>query len=173
MSPSLSIPSRRRAVQGRAGVYVWELLVVVPLVLLMLLGVIEYGFIYLNLRHLATASRTGTKIAAEQAVFDIMAIKDEVDRHLLSAGFASGSAEVILQHNVGGPTTVISSAGAPVHFYPTTPALPGAATVPEGCVRVTVCVPLTLLTPDLLSAFGFSVASLTAQQTVTFAYEAL
>lgn len=170
-SPS---PRLRRVVASRRGLYVWELVVVVPLVLMVLLGVVEYGFVYINQRHLAMAARTGAKIAAEQATFDIVVIKDEVDRHLLSAGFASGATEVILQHNVGSMTpVVISSLGTPVGAYPTTPALPDATLLPEGCVRVTVIVPMTLLTPDLLSAFGFSLSTQATQQTTTFAYEAL
>ncbi len=158
----------------RRGVYIWELVVVVPFILLLLLGVIEYGFVYINQRHLAMAARTGAKIAAEQAIFDVAAIKDEVDRHLLSAGFAGSATEVILQHNVGSPVpVVISSLGTPVGPYPTGPALPDASVVPEGCVRVTVLVPFTMLAPDLLAAFGFSLSSQQAQQTTTLSYEAL
>ena len=158
--------------RSRVGIYVWELLVVVPVVLLILLGLIEYGLVYVNLRHLAMASRTGAKIAAEQSSFDIVAIQTEVDRHLLSSGFVSGSNEVILQHNVGSPsTTVISSASSSTATYPTTPALPDSSVIPAGCVRVTVIVPLGVLTPDLLAMFGFSVQNRSAQQTTTFAYE--
>jgi uncharacterized membrane protein len=171
----LATPIRPRShAARRRGVYIWELVVVVPLILMLLLGVIEYGFVYINQRHLAMAARTGAKVAAEQAIFDINAIKDEVDRHLLSAGFASGSTEVVLQHNVGSPMTiVVSSLGAPVGPYPTGPALPDATLLPEGCVRVSVVVPFTLLTPDLLAAFGLSLSTQKAQQTTTLAYEAL
>ena len=166
-------PVRLHRRRPRSGIYVVEILTVVPLVLLALLAVIEFGLLYINFRHVAAASRTGAKIAAEQMVFNIAAIKTEVDRHLLSAGFSAGSSEVILQHNVGSVVPiVISSAGMiPVAPYPTTPTLPLAAVVPEGCVRITVAVPMSLLTPDLLALFGYSVATQTKTKTVTFPYE--
>lgn len=146
---------------------------VVPVLMIVLLGMIQYGLLFLNLRHLALASRTGAKIAAEQAVFDITQIKNEVDRHLLSAGLSSGAGVVVLEHNVGSPvTTIISSdpgASCPLPDLK----LPDATVVPEGCVRVTVCVPVTVLTPDLLFTFGFTFLGRDAHQSTLLAFEAL
>ncbi len=168
----MSVYRPRNHRHARHGIQALELLIVVPLLTILLLAVVEFGLIYLNLRHLAFASRTGTKIAAEQASFDITLIKTEVDRHLRSAGLLSNSQVVVLEHNVGGTYTQISSNPSITCPLPTI-ALPDATVVPEGCVRVTVCVTVNVLTPDLLATFGLSLASRQATESTLFVYEAL
>ncbi len=168
----MTVHRHRNHHRARHGLQALELLFVVPLLTILLLAVVEYGLIYLNLRHVALASRTGAKIAAEQASFDITIIKTEVDRHLRSAGLLSNSQVVVLEHNVGGTYTVISSDPMITCPLPSI-VLPDATVAPEGCVRVTVCVAVTVLAPDLLATFGLSLATHQATESTLFVYEAL
>jgi hypothetical protein len=154
-----------------------ELLVGLPVLLILLLAIVEFGLVMDKLQQVALASRTGAGMAAQQSssAFNVAAIKAEVDRQLLTAGISSGSCEVLLQHNVGTSTPVIlpSGSGSCTCSSPTIPPLPSSAIVPDGCVRVTVCVRLSALAPDLLSSFGLSIQGLQVLQTTTLAYEAL
>ncbi len=152
-----------------------ELLVGLPILLISLLAIVEFALIMDKLQQVALASRTGAGMAAQQTSFNVASIKTEVDRQLLTAGISSGSCEVLLQHNVGTSTPVIipSGSGTCTCSSPSIPPLPTSAFVPDGCVRVTVCVRLSALAPDLLSSFGLSIQGLQVLQTTTLAYEAL
>jgi TadE-like protein len=168
--PHLPTPSRRR------GLGAVELLVGLPILLILLLAIVEFALIMNKLQQVALASRTGAGMAAQQSSssFNVAAIKTEVDRQLCTAGINSGSCEVLLQHNVGSSAPVVipsGAVGACPCTSPATPALPTSAVVPDGCVRVSVCVRLSALAPDLLSSFGLSIQGLQVLQTTTLAYE--
>jgi hypothetical protein len=160
---------------GRRGLGALELLVGLPILLILLLAIVEFALVMNKLQQVALASRTGAGMAAQQSSsnFNVAAIKTEVDRQLLTAGISSGSCEVLLQHNVGTSTPVVipSGSGTCTCSSPSTPPLPTSALVPDGCVRVTVCVRLLALAPDLLSSFGLSIQGLQVLQTTTLAYE--
>ena len=172
--PTISLPTLP---SGRRGLGALELLVGLPILLILLLAIVEFALIMDKLQQVALASRTGAGMAAQQlsSLFNVAAIKTEVDRQLLTAGISSGSCEVLLQHNVGTSTPVVipSGSGTCTCMSPTTPALPASSVVPDGCVRVTVCVRLSALAPDLLSSFGLSIQGLQVLQTTTLVYEGL
>jgi hypothetical protein len=156
---------------------VLEFILVFPFVLLAVIAVVEFGLMFGNAKHVPAASRTGAKLAAQSGTLDaatVAAIKTEVDRQLVSAGFVFGSTEVVLQHNVGSATTVVISSlgGSGSGNFQMLPALPDSTVVPKGCVRVTVNVSTAAYTPDLLSAFGISVQDQDTSASTTFAYEA-
>lgn len=154
---------------GRSGAVIVELILAMPILFISLLVVAEFGMVMANLKQVALASREGAKIAAETAGLSpantaatAAAIRSAVDDRLESAKFGpSATVGVRLDHTVGGG----GSAADGTCPSPAGPALPSDA------VRVTVCVELTKLTPNLLAAFGFDISSSTVEQTTTLDYE--
>jgi Flp pilus assembly protein TadG len=156
-------PSRPRR---RTAAVTLELILALPVLVIALLVVIEFGVLMANLKHVAAASRDGAKLAAETAPLGAgataAALRSAIDRRLESAGFGAGAAQgVTLRHTVGSGSVVTDG----ICSDPTTPAMP------DDAVRVTVCVELTRLAPDLLATFGFSLAGKVAEHTTTFHYE--
>jgi Flp pilus assembly protein TadG len=157
--------SRRRA--GRGGVTVLELVVVAPVMVIFLAAVIEFGLILANVKYLPMASRAGAKILAEtpaanlDTLATLSAVANAVDQ-VLATGQMS-SCRVIIEKNVGGygsQQTGNCNCTAPV-----------APAIPTGGVRVTVCVPVTQLTPDLLGVFGFCITNRLAHATTAYPHE--
>jgi hypothetical protein len=155
----------------RRGVVTFELIVTLPILIIFLAAVIEFGLILANAKQVSLASRAGAKIAAESpAPFGpgtLAAIRAAVDRQLETAGFGpNASVGISLQHSIsyGGATPQTSGDCS----SPGSPSLPTGG---DGAVRVTVCVELSKLTPDLLSTFGFSTSEKTIEATTTYPYE--
>ena len=149
----------------------FELIVTLPIVIIFLAAVVEFGLILANTKQVSLASRAGAKIAAESgAPFSagtLSAIRTAVDRQLETAGFGpNASVGIALQHTVsgGGPSPQTSGACS----APGIPAIPSNG---HGTVRLTVCVDLSRITPDLLSTFGFSTSGKTVEATTTYPYE--
>lgn len=174
-SSQMESPSRHQSTRlrpKRRGVVTFELIVTTPILLIFLAAVIEFGLILANTKQVALASRVGAKVAAEDSRLpgSTSDVNDDVEtavnRQLQAAGFgASGTSGVTLRHNVGGGSVSDTNGTC---ADPTSPALP---TDGSGSVRVTVCVELSKLTPDLLSMFGFSTSGKTVEVTTTYPYE--
>ncbi|MDA1053224.1 MAG: pilus assembly protein [Planctomycetota bacterium] len=157
---------RRRA---HSGAVTLELIVSLLVLFIALFVVVEFGLAMANLQHLARASRDGAKIASETAglapattAATASTIRAAIDRRLESAGFgANATLGVTLRHTLGaGDVATDGTCSDPIS--------PPLAT---DMVRVTVCVQLTKLTPNLLSPFGYDITSETAEHTTTFDYE--
>jgi Flp pilus assembly protein TadG len=165
-----------RGLPRRSAVCVLELILWLPVFLIFLLAVIEFGLILGQLKQVALASRVGAKMAAESLPISMAAVQNEVDRQLESAGMGA-SCSIILVHNVpGGGASPQTTGGGCNCTSPTSPTLPTGTLLSDnvthsGSVRVTVCVKLTQLTPNLLSTFGYSISNGTVQQTTTFVHE--
>ncbi len=179
-----TIPPRRW--RKRAGGITLELIVCLPVFLALLAAVIEFGAILANLKPVSVASRSGARMLARlpAASFDagsiqatVNQLKVDVDRELAHAGFTSCS--VVVRHNIppaSGAGTVTTAAPATCACTsPLVPALPdgtlNATDTRSGTIRVTVAVPMSQLTPNLLSAFGFSTTNRTVEETTTCVYE--
>lgn len=167
----LRSPRHARSHSPRRGAVVLELLVAVPVLLVFLAAVVEFGLILAQSSQVAAASRGGAQWAAVSGVpFDattLAAIRRAVDRQLQTAGFGVGASRgIVLEHTVpgGGPSPQIDGS-CPV---PNGPPLP---TDGQGAVRVTVCVDLSRATPDLLATFGFSTAGRSIVLNTTLPYE--
>ena len=142
-----------------------------PVLLVFIAALIEFGLILANTKVVALASRTGAKIAAEMPVASlpssISTVENAVDAVLSTANMSS--CRVILEHNVlGGGTSPLTNIGTCICSAPSSPALPGGS---PSAVRVTVCVELSELTPNLLTAFGFSTADRTVSESTLYPYE--
>lgn len=157
----------------RRGVIVVELILTFPILFILLLAVIEFSLIIANIQQVSQAARLGAKMAADTPGLGgftdppltnttATAIRAEVDRQLLTAGFGSSASRgVTLRHTVGAGYGATDGTAAD----PTQPAQPANA------VRVTVSVELSKLTPDLLSTFGYSTSGQTVELTTTYPYE--
>jgi Flp pilus assembly protein TadG len=161
--------SRTHRGTRRGGAVIVELILAMPILFISLLVVAEFGMVMANLKQVALASREGAKIAAETAGLSTTTtgataavIRKAVDDRLESAEFGSTATEgVRLDHTVSGGGSAADG---------TCPS-PAGPTLPSGAVRVTVCVKLTKLTPNLLSVFGFDISTRTVEHTTTLDYE--
>ena len=158
---------------SRRAVIVVELILTFPILFILLLAVIEFSLIIANLQQVSQAARSGAKIAAETSGLGgftdppltnntATAIRAEVDRQFLTAGFGSNASRgVTLRHTVAAGY-VATDGTATDPFSPP---------MPNHAVRVTVSVDLSKLTPDLLSSFGYSTSGQTVELSTTYPYE--
>jgi Flp pilus assembly protein TadG len=145
-----------------------ELLLSLPIWLIGLLAVVEFGNLFSNLQHVALASRVGAKVAARTSPLPASgcisgSILSAIDDHLAAANITPS--EVILEHNVGG-TYVRLVQGASSFAGPSQQTLPTVGSY----VRVTVCAPATQLTPNILRSFGFDAQAWDVAESTTFQY---
>jgi Flp pilus assembly protein TadG len=145
-----------------------ELLLSLPVWLIGLLAVIEFGNLFSNLQQVALASRVGAEAAARTAALPSSgsipsSILSIIDDQLAAANIAPS--EVILEHNAGG-TYVRLVEGDGSSAGPSQQTLPAVGTY----VRVTVCAPATQLTPNLLQSFGFDAHAWDVAESTTFQY---
>jgi hypothetical protein len=162
------------------GAIVVELIIALPVMAIFLAAVVEFGLILVGVQQVALASRTGAKVAAESAGLNVgggspavaTSVKSAVDRVLAAggigvAGGTGNSCTVQLRHNVPGDAGLYTAGGSCPCNSPTsnTPASP------PFYVRVTVCVELSKLSPNLLNTFGFSTANKYVEHTTTYPYE--
>lgn len=178
------IPTIQRATRrfrGRAaarrGLLVIELILAFPVLFVLLLAIIEFGLILANLKHIEFASRVGAKVASEESAGTlptaVTTVKGKVDKVLSAIGI--DSCQVILEHNVPDPGCVSGGAsqtlGSCAKCSTPSIALPSTTAVEGGAVRVTVCVELSEVTPDLLSSYGFSTANRAVIASTTYPYK--
>jgi len=88
----------------RAGTTVVEAAIVLPVLLLLTLGAIEYGWLFLNVQWITNAARQGARIAAPAGATAQNGI-DAIDALLTGLPVASRSVEVV----AGNPTVVVAT----------------------------------------------------------------
>ncbi len=171
----------RRWGRRRTGVVTLELILALPAWLILLAAVVEFGLILVNQQQVALASRVGAEEASQTPGLPTVTggqvpanVLSAIDQQLASTGI--GRCKVILEHNVAGdgplptpvPVTLSSPQPAGCNCGP-----PSADLLPDHrlYVRVTVYVPLTELSPNLLKIFGFDISGMFLQQATTFRYE--
>jgi Flp pilus assembly protein TadG len=156
--------------RSSSGVTILELILILPVIIIFLLAVVEFGLILANLKFVPAASRAGAKVYAEfpaaalTNIATLTAVEDAINDSLAPANLTA--CRVILEHNVGGPGSIQNGTCAC-----TPPAGPAMPVLAGGSVRVTVCVELSQFTPNLLGLFGFSTTGRVVQSTTTFPHE--
>jgi Flp pilus assembly protein TadG len=162
-------PWATRPRRARRGVAVLEVVLVLPVLVILLMAIVEFGLILANLKQVAVASRVGSLRASQTAGLpsagpvpaDIVAA---VQQQLESSGITA--CQVILEHNTNGSTDILTNdMGCDCNPLAAAPIPPGTY------VRLTVCVQLTELAPNLLATFGFDTSTRMAEHTTTFRYE--
>jgi hypothetical protein len=181
--PSSRFPMRTRLLtqnlansNRRRGVVTLEVILLLPILVILLLAVIEFGLIMAAAQHVEAATRLGAKFAAESnnlPVFNAPSmmdnLKERVDQYLNTAGYTD-SCQVILEHNVMGMGNLsqLNPLGSPCSCTPE----PGPiGSLPAGSVRVTVCLSLSGNVPNVLDMFGFDISNRSLRQSVVWAYE--
>jgi len=152
----------------RKGVATLEFVVFAPVLLIFLMAISEFGLVFANLQTVELASQMATRVAAEADQADVTSgnatlladIQTAADEVLAAGGMTS--AGIVLEH----PLT-----GGSGSFTTGTCTSPGSPTLPTEAVRVSVCLDLSELTPDLLNSFGFTTSGRTARQTTTMRFE--
>jgi Flp pilus assembly protein TadG len=145
-----------------------EILLSLPVWLIGLLAVVEFGNLFSNLQQVALASRVGAEVAARTSPLPTSGaiaspILGAINDQLAAANITPSA--VILEHNAGG-TYVKLVDGASSFAGPPPQTLPAVGTY----VRVTVCVPATQLTPNVLRSFGFDAQAWDLGESTTFQY---
>jgi len=151
------------------GAVTLELILALPIWLIALLAIIEFGQILSGLQQVALASRVGAEEASQTSALATFGtvppnVLTAINQQLASSGMSQ--CRVIVEHNVGG-STILSTGTCDNCLPPVNPEFPPS----REYVRVTVCVPMTELSPNLLGLFGFDISDCLAQQSTTFRYE--
>lgn len=167
-----------------------ELILAMPLLMIVLLAVVEFGVLLVNLQYVEFASRTGAQVASQlnqsdfysvvppnPAVFPATittVVNAELAQATPNAVTPLSSSSILLEHTVPisgpavGAVTEVYSGVAVTSADVAEPPIP--APPAYRYVRVTVFVNATDLTPNILAAFGFDLTGKRFQQTTTYAY---
>jgi hypothetical protein len=170
------MPRRRfgpgRAGSSRRGAVTLEFIVALPVLLIVLLAVVEFGMFFSSLQQVDLACRVGAEAASQSTFLPYGSptvppdVADPINQQLGSSGITP--CKIILEHNVTSPQTLTTLYGAGCACDPPTALLPALA---ARSVRVTVCVPMSSLAPNCLALFGFDLTGRCAKCSTTFRYE--
>ena len=179
----------QRKHRRRAAAIALELILALPVLFIGLFAVVEFATYFSGAQQLALASRVGVEEASQVVLPNEMTLGspyiagDPVPASVLSAVLDQlGSAEIspcriILEHNVNTvddpqhPGQSIKPRQVFVTSFGECNCEPPDTPLPVGSVRVTVCVPMTELVPNILATFGFDVEEKTVQQSTVFRHE--
>ncbi|MDZ7619235.1 MAG: TadE/TadG family type IV pilus assembly protein, partial [Patescibacteria group bacterium] len=170
-----SIRDSRQPTAFRRGSVTLELIIMLPVWLIVMGAVVEFGLLIGNRQQVALASRVGAEEASRTAGLHLTSdggpvptnVVAKVTQQLLSSGIEP--CKVTLEHNLaGGPPVALASSGCDC------PTLGDSVTWPPesgSYVRVTVYVPATELTPNILKFFGFDLSDRVVRNATTFRHE--
>jgi uncharacterized iron-regulated membrane protein len=172
---------RPRRRPRRSAAVVLETILALPIFVIMLMGLVEFGVLVENLQYVQAASRAGAMVASRTAAATfhpppvpptlpadvLVAVNDELGR--MQTGVVAR--QVRLETNVdnaGAVGATISRVGGKdaitdPYVAVTAPAAPAGA-----YVRVTVFVDVPDVTPNVLATFGLDFKNEVVQQTTTF-----
>jgi hypothetical protein len=153
---------RRPCAQRRAAIAL-ELILVLPILVILVLGVVQFGLFFVNMQQVALASRVGAKEASQTPGLyttdgaPVPAnILDAIEHQLTTSGIEH--CRVRLEHNLGGQQVTLFSPGQDACDCGPSGEL--AEPLPPGAyVRLSVSVPMSELMPNCLRVFGFDVSS--------------
>jgi hypothetical protein len=174
-----NVTSRTRRIRtghrpARRGAVTLELIIMLPVWLIAMGAIVQFGLLIGLRQQVALASRVGAEEASRTASLSLTDndpvpdnVVDVVEQQLLSSGIKQCA--IMLEHNLDDAAITLRSG---------TPDCPTIGTSddwpPPGnyyYVRVTVCVPATELTPNLLKFFGFDISQHVIRNATTFRHE--
>lgn len=165
---------RRPYARNRRGALILELVVVLPILLIVLLAVVQFGLYFQNMQQVSLAARVGAETASQTANLPSengmpvpLSIRRAVEQQLASSGIRCAAVRV--EHNSGGQPVVLRWPVVDSGFNLTTLDAPP----PGRYVRVTVLVPTNELMPNSLEILGLNLAGPEKRTgfTNTFRYE--
>ena len=144
-----------------------------PVWIILMLAVVQFGMILGSRQQIALASRVGAEEASRTP--DLSTTNGDpvpcnvlrvIDQQLASSGITR--CKVVLQHNLGSVSPAYTTlTSGDCNCDPPTGALPIAGRA----VRVTVFVPISELAPNLLKACGLDLSDRFIYHTTTFRHE--
>lgn len=173
--------SRLAVRSERRGALTVELVLTLPIFLILLVAIVQFGLYHVRMQHVALASRIGAEQAAQTSNLQSYSsvpsdVISAIGAELQTTGITQFC--VRLEHNVGGSTMVLWYPSGGCSFCPTggctccpTSSLSSSPYSGTEYVRLTVCVPLTQLMPNALKIFGFDLTGQTTAFTTVFRYE--
>ena len=176
-------PARR---QRRGGI-AFEMIMVLVVLIIVTVGIVQFGVFLANAEQVAMAARVGALEASQTTPLPagpgpVPADIIEAIEHQLQSSCIDWC-HIRVEHNVGGAITVLESDVAPPVPCDCDPKTnltesPGFSTTsspptPTRYVRVTVCVPLSQVMPKQLSFFGEQIydPNNTYEHTAIYRYE--
>jgi len=154
---------------------VLELAIALPILVILVLAVVEFGLYFTRMQQVALASRAGAEAASQATALPStdgapvpVDVLSALDQQLQSSGISY--CRVRLEHNVGGTQVeLISPVTGACECEPKTKLTPP---LPSGeYVRLTVCTELGQLMPNCLACFGFDVSDRVTGSTTILRYE--
>lgn len=171
----LTLPGRASA--RRRGAVTVELILGLPILLIGVFAIVEFGMFFARLEQVALACRVGAEEASQTSPMPgpgdpIPASVEMVILKQLENSCVQPCA-IILEHNVSGPEqTSRTDYDNDGDFAPDCPLCQEPiSSLPSNSVRVTVCVQLTELMPNCLAALGFDITGQTTQCSTVFGHE--
>ncbi len=174
---------RRRNRQSRRAAVTLELILVLPIFLLALMPVVQFGVLLSNEELVEMAARSGVQVASQAGPFSEInnapvpaVVLNAVAVEMAKIGVTDYT--VRMEHNIHfspapsiGPVVVLKSV---VGSGPTTiPTLSTVTLSPNRTyVRVTVFVTTSKLTPNLLNSYGFDLSTRVSSETALRRYAA-
>jgi hypothetical protein len=184
---------QRRARPRRQGVITLEFVLVLPILIVLVLAVVQFGVFHARMQQVALACRVGAeeasqtsglcRVGAEEASQTSGLsttdgdpvppnVRDAIDHQLRSSGI--DRCRIRLEHDVTpGSTVVVLSSPAAGACVCGPNSLAQAPYPAAPYVRLTVCVPMTELAPNCLRVIGYNIddPSKVAECTTVFRYE--
>jgi hypothetical protein len=172
------VPPRR----PRRGGIAFEMIMVLVVIIIVTVGIVQFGVFLANAEQVAMAARVGALEASQTAPLPAGAgpvpanIISSIEHQLQSS--CIDWCHIRVEHNVGGAATVLESPPVPAVDCDCDPKTnlatsPGFLVAPTRYVRVTVCVPLSQVMPKQLSFFGEQIydPNNTYEHTAIYRYE--
>ena len=152
-----------------------EIILALPIFVLAVLAIVEFGLLFSHEQIVEMASRAGAQVASQLSSIPVagdvpVEVEDAVARELEQIGVSDYA--IRLEHNInfsGGsgatmaPVVLTTSANSGPADCPDPPAL--TLSPNRRYVRVTVCVYSTSLSPNLLSSYGLDMSQRVSDQT--------
>jgi Flp pilus assembly protein TadG len=165
------------APRPRRGAVTVELILGLPILLIGVLAIVEFGMFFARLEQVALSCRAGAEEASQTTPLPGAgdpipgAVETVILKQLDNSCILPCA--IILEHNVGGQEQTSrtdydndgdSAPDCPLCQEP-------SSSLPANSVRVTVCVQLTELMPNCLAALGFDITGQTTQCSTVFGHE--
>ncbi|TWT55433.1 hypothetical protein KOR42_28190 [Thalassoglobus neptunius] len=168
------IDSMGRSLRTQRGIVAFEAIVWLPILLIVLFSIVEMGLMLVGVMHVSMASRiaarevsitSGLASASSSVITDDL--RETVDLYFENAGYGpSASLGLRLQHTVGAGGSFASGECE----AESDPPLPEIMTGAPRAVRVVVCLPAEVVSPNCLAQFGFDLSNCRIHGVTTFPY---
>ncbi|MEW4487193.1 TadE family protein [Thalassoglobus sp. JC818] len=168
------IDKLKRSLPKRRAIVALEAIVWLPILLIVLFSIVEMGLMLVGVMHASMASRIaareasivpGLASASTSQVADDL--RETVDLYFENAGYGPNASRGLrLQHTAGAGGSSASGECEEENDPP----LPNIVSGAPRSVRVVVCIPAEVVSPNCLAQFGFDLSNCWIHGVTTFPY---